>query len=248
MSGGKAMTPEEWQVCDDPVPMLHSLRGRATERKLRLWSVACCKRALCRPQLRWDRAGHLAAWRALAAAERDADGLVPAQALEEACAAAWRAPSGSGEPGDVPAWAACHAPAGAPSSVWWSVLLAVKGAAECARCCGGDPEAERRAHADLLREVFGPRAGRGVAFASHWLAREGGAVRRLAGAAYGNRPPSAPWIARPWPCCRTPPRRPAATTRNYCATCAAPARTRPAAGPWTNWRRWSERGRREGPC
>src|SRR5262249_28730878 len=110
----------EWQSCDDPVRMLYALRGRATEGKVRLWSVACCKRALCRPRPRWDRAGHLAAWRALEAAERYADGLVPGQALDEARRDAL-AGSRDGRccpaavPGPAPARAACAANPSRPS-------------------------------------------------------------------------------------------------------------------------------------
>jgi hypothetical protein len=34
----------EWQTCDDPQPMLDSLRGRVPEGRLRLFAVACCRR------------------------------------------------------------------------------------------------------------------------------------------------------------------------------------------------------------
>jgi hypothetical protein len=38
------VTEAEWLVCENSQEMLHSLRGRATERKLRLFAVACCRR------------------------------------------------------------------------------------------------------------------------------------------------------------------------------------------------------------
>jgi hypothetical protein len=38
------MTDAEWFDCTDPAPMLEFLRGKASDRKLRLFSCACCGR------------------------------------------------------------------------------------------------------------------------------------------------------------------------------------------------------------
>jgi hypothetical protein len=76
------MTEAEWLVSSDPTWMLAFLRGSASERKLRLFAVACCRRSmtLLLPFLGVYREGMGGA----AVAERYADGSATAEDLVEA--------------------------------------------------------------------------------------------------------------------------------------------------------------------
>lgn len=71
------MTEAQWLACREPSPMLHALGNYASERKLRLYACACCRRMgelLPDPRCR----------AALETAERFADDLATAKELEEA--------------------------------------------------------------------------------------------------------------------------------------------------------------------
>src|SRR4051794_28609412 len=81
---GDALTEAEWLACTDPTPMLEFLRGRASDRKLRLFAVACCRQH-----------GHLLtppALEALEVAERVAEGIANVSERKRARAMAFRAP------------------------------------------------------------------------------------------------------------------------------------------------------------
>src|SRR4051812_22746873 len=71
------MTESEWNSCTDPTMMLEFLRGKATERKLRLMSVACSRRL--GDLIRDERSR-----RAIDAGELYADGLLDAASLHKA--------------------------------------------------------------------------------------------------------------------------------------------------------------------
>ena len=70
------MTEREWQTCVDPNLMLTELSGRVSDRKLRLFICACCRRV-------WERLPDERSQRAVETAERYAEAI---QLFDEALA------------------------------------------------------------------------------------------------------------------------------------------------------------------
>ena len=107
------MTEAEWLASADPKLMLMFLRGRASDRKLRLFGFACVRRL-------WHLVPAEPLRRAVETSERHADGLADRQELGAAITAANRArPSRN----DV-ARAAYDAARYVPGRVdWWSVTM-----------------------------------------------------------------------------------------------------------------------------
>ena len=73
----KLLNEAKWLTCKDPTPMLVFLRDKASERKLRLFAVACCRRIW---SLIPDKPGH----KAVEQAERYADRAASRQQLAKA--------------------------------------------------------------------------------------------------------------------------------------------------------------------
>jgi hypothetical protein len=76
-AGVKPMTESEWLECTDPTPMLEFLRGKASDRKLRLLLVSCCRKLFHLIPDSFIR-------RAVRTAERYADGEVSSDKLRYA--------------------------------------------------------------------------------------------------------------------------------------------------------------------
>jgi hypothetical protein len=71
------VTEQQWRACADPEPMLGLLRGKASDRKLRLLACACCRRV-------WGALPAEESRQAVLVAERFADGLASADELTAA--------------------------------------------------------------------------------------------------------------------------------------------------------------------
>jgi hypothetical protein len=160
------MTEAEWLACEYPDPMLEFLRGRVSERKFRLFSVACCRRT-------WSFQNAVLSCKAGAISDAHADGLAtePMAGSVEGDAREWRggvhrnggaAVVLTGEEA-VEVWAAVAR----PETVAMTVALMV---AEEARAAGTDPgtiaamdeaanygvvRREEQCQTALLREIIG---------------------------------------------------------------------------------------------
>jgi hypothetical protein len=199
------MTETEWLACKDPRPMLEFLRGKASERKLRLFACACVRRvwhllddqssreAVEAGERRPD--GPRKAWRALFERAHHAAGMLNIRAHRER-----RAPGGKAAQARAAAASAAvgilqgsavynYASAGHLAAIGAS-YRAAEAAKFAARAAGaaGRPGAktERIAQSKLVRDVFG-NPFHPVTVDPAWLAWQGGTVRKLAGDADEGR-------------------------------------------------------------
>jgi hypothetical protein len=184
------MTESEWQACADPNPMLQELRGRVSDRKLRLFACACSRRIfhlLTDPRSR----------RAVLIAERAADGLVDEKKLKAAWGDARRSinqvsratnrnmPPGftsTAAPAEQDAWlAAAH------SAYFAAAVLAnAAGAPHGSEQWLSNFRTERSWQADLLRDLF-PRRQLPVSPAVLGTDWAGGPARDMARTLYEER-------------------------------------------------------------
>jgi len=164
------MTEQEWLACSEPQPMLDFLRWRAkSDRKLRLFAVAACKRL-------GDLIANPLIVRAIEMAEQYADGLVDGAALRSVERLV------RGPASQINTWAAfsdAHAAA-------YHVIQNVPRVASSGVKVAQRTETrilEQKAQAELMRDLFGNSVYR-VIVDSAWLTSN---VTGLAQAIYADR-------------------------------------------------------------
>ena len=153
------MTEAEWLKSDEPYSMLRFLRGKVSDRKVRLFAVACCRRLLF---LATDERNKTV----VEVAERFADGHADIQEL-----LAGRGTIGSSDISVVLAHVASM-------MVWHAAEWAMKGAK-----LATEPEGEEATQSNLCRDIFG-NPFRPVAVDAAWLTSD---VLALARQMYESR-------------------------------------------------------------
>jgi hypothetical protein len=193
------MTEADWLAATDPAPMLTFLADRASERKLRLFGCACCRRV-------W-RLLPAAGRKAVQASEQHADGRASARRRSDArldVACAFLAAQAQDRALDARALAAAAAIVGAlsPEGTEMPPLAAASATAEWAAVSAGLSAAvtgpgeyseqrysdarrrEMEEQSRLAREVFGPRPWVRATLNPGWITAP---VARFAAAMYNSR-------------------------------------------------------------
>jgi hypothetical protein len=189
------MTLAEWLACDDPEWMLRRLEGKLSERTLRLFAAACCRRIR---HLMDDPRSEAA----IEVGERLADGLVSAPEQEAAKAAAQAVCRDYACTRDyyTPAVHAARAAYHVVSSSRLSVRMCASAAVEAVTYTGQPiqtgaplrrssfpPSAEPAAQCALLRDLSGRLRRPHVRLAEAVLGWGGGAARKVAEGIYRDR-------------------------------------------------------------
>ncbi len=180
------MTESDWRACQEPQKMLASLRdsGKLSERKVRLFAVACCR-------LFWRLSPPEHSGAAALVSERYADGLATKGELK---AARKRARSCEAAAARLDAYqAATGAASAAASAVWW-LTNGYQGpdpivAAYTAHTRAGNRlvDEQSREQAALLRDIFGPLPFRPVTLPPSVRTWNDGCVVQLATSIYEDR-------------------------------------------------------------
>ena len=165
MPKGRAMTEAEWLACGDPSKSLGFLNGQGSDRKMRLFAVACGRRLV---RLMPGKAVRSA----LETAERFADGGATVKSLKTAGSRAWAAQEGpfpDDERAELGAYALaaqavyhlCRPPADL------DICKVLDELYNATACDPDDPKEEDRFQAALIRDILG-NPFRSVTFSESW--------------------------------------------------------------------------------
>ncbi len=167
------MTEAEWLICTDPTPMLEFLRGKASERKLRLFFCACCrgKRYTVCPQ----------GMAAVAVAEAFGDGLAgeKVRADTERLIQSFLSDEGDWSAYSLIAWA-LHRPMGGSYPLNYVMMWAIPMVIQ-AHLASSDEITS------LLRDILGPVPFRHAANEPSLLKCSDSTIVKLAQAIYDER-------------------------------------------------------------
>jgi hypothetical protein len=174
------MTEVEWLASNDPEALLsYHLRGAASDRKLRLFAVACCRRI-------WHLLVDPRSQAAVEVAEQFADNIATAAQLERAYESAevahHEAFTAKGKERASLEWAAQYAADRVP-------FFAARRASRFARVAAAialNSNTENEAQANLLREIF-VNEFRPVTIDPIWRTWNDGTVTKLASTIYADR-------------------------------------------------------------
>jgi hypothetical protein len=199
------MSEAQWRDSSDPTPMLDFLRGKASDRKLRLFAVSCCRRI-------WQLLSNETYRYAVEVAERDADQLAT---REERRAAAVAVMEATQRPRSPLAWQASAAVAFTisvsmsreiPSVMGSTAAAAADAAAQVAAFAGVSStnvypfsnhlesypawlaarDTEKQRQSPLVRDTFG-NPFRPVTLDPAWLRWKDGAIAKIAQSVYDDR-------------------------------------------------------------
>jgi hypothetical protein len=205
------MDEAEWQSCQDPAAMLEHARGWASDRRLRLFAVACCRRV-------WQAITAEHARAAIEVTERFADGLATQEELASAVAdaaeslhsrplfdqdagsfLAVRLAALAGSCEECFRWICTHRPDYASATTWysgptrdlceyaaWVAQAAARAGASPKLCRPPEGEVGQKKQAKLLRCIFG-NPFKPLSSAPAVLASQGSIVVRMATAIYEER-------------------------------------------------------------
>ena len=167
------MIERQWLTCTDPETLLKIVRGKMSERKLRLFACACARQV-------WHLLDEDPARRAVLLAEPIAEGLVPAR--EAPVLRPIQAPAGVREDSARAAARCVAAQACARKPDAELAALDAAAAVQFAAPHGERKaawEAARRRQCDLIRDLL-PDPTRAVVVDRSWLSWGGGLVAKLA--------------------------------------------------------------------